>query len=371
MVQTLSSAKHARASAKPPRAAAKRAGASTKRSRPRHSLPPVVADLGWEAAGFDEASPFGLQGLAREPLTLIKPDCMNKLAVTLALKSTPDQIRDEKHVASILARHPEWFDEYSVVHLIEKSLWIQGQSDLVMTLTRNPSQIPDNPPPEIQEILTRAYQLHPQATIWYGVPLFSTETNAEGLPLPVGADAIRAEARRRIAAAQQHALRWGWAYRSAVNAVALPMLGYLGMRRAWTRVQASRLAVREFFRRARRNARRRARAEFQAQREYCRSGRTRVVTVGMAKDTPLLDRMAMRALESSLLMDELITHTTPGAAVAPLLMLKLLLIAPLSVVACDPFLFVELPDEPGKLRHLGHWYWQDQPDGSKKLHLHT
>ena len=47
-----------------------------------------------------------------------------------------------------------------------------------------------------------------------------------------------------------------------------------------------------------------------------------------------------------------------------------LFITPMTIIACDPFLFVELLDEPGKLRHLGHWYWQDVC-GRKKLHLHV
>jgi hypothetical protein len=62
-----------------------------------------------------------------------------------------------------------------------------------------------------------------------------------------------------------------------------------------------------------------------------------------------------------------------GMIAAPLAVAKFapLIFVPLTVVACDPFLFVELPDEPGKLRHLGHWYWQTQPEGGQKLHLHA
>jgi hypothetical protein len=48
-----------------------------------------------------------------------------------------------------------------------------------------------------------------------------------------------------------------------------------------------------------------------------------------------------------------------------------LFIAPMTLVACDPFLFVELPDEPNKLRFLGHWYWQGETRGKRKLHLHV
>jgi hypothetical protein len=43
----------------------------------------------------------------------------------------------------------------------------------------------------------------------------------------------------------------------------------------------------------------------------------------------------------------------------------------MTIVACDPFLFIELPDEPGKFRFLGHWYWQGPPKGKQKLHLHV
>jgi hypothetical protein len=47
------------------------------------------------------------------------------------------------------------------------------------------------------------------------------------------------------------------------------------------------------------------------------------------------------------------------------------IIVPLTIVSADPFLFIELPDEPGKLRHLGHWYWQGPVQGNRKLHLHA
>ena len=60
-------------------------------------------------------------------------------------------------------------------------------------------------------------------------------------------------------------------------------------------------------------------------------------------------------------------------AILPMMALQVvpLFLAPAAVIACDPFLFIELPDEPGKLRMLGHWYWQQQEDGSKKLHVHV
>lgn len=43
----------------------------------------------------------------------------------------------------------------------------------------------------------------------------------------------------------------------------------------------------------------------------------------------------------------------------------------MTILECDPFLFVELPHEPDRLRFLGHWYWQEQPRGKTKLHLHA
>ncbi|MEZ6124202.1 MAG: hypothetical protein R3C49_13650 [Planctomycetaceae bacterium] len=66
-------------------------------------------------------------------------------------------------------------DEYRIIHLIERSLWFDGRRDFVMQMTRNPSQIADNPPAEIRRALARAYTLHPDATVWYGVPLFGEE----------------------------------------------------------------------------------------------------------------------------------------------------------------------------------------------------
>ena len=60
--------------------------------RPR--LPPVVGDM-----GLDEVSPFGLQGLKRETLQVLRSDCIDRLAVALALRGTRQQIRDESFVA--------------------------------------------------------------------------------------------------------------------------------------------------------------------------------------------------------------------------------------------------------------------------------
>jgi hypothetical protein len=54
------------------------------------------------------------------------------------------------------------------------------------------------------------------------------------------------------------------------------------------------------------------------------------------------------------------SYAAVGLAILPMMALQVvpLFLAPAAVIACDPFLFIELPDEPGKLRMLGHWYWQ-------------
>ncbi len=337
------------------------------RADQRRNLPAVVGDM-----GLDEASPFGLQGLQRENLQILKADCIGRLAVALALGGTRKQIRDDQFVAKILERQPEWTEEYRIVHLIERSLWISGHSDLVMTLTRNPSQIPDNPPRQIRDTLTRAYQLHPESTIWYGVPLFGDETNAEGLPIPLTAAQLRQEAQRRIAAARQPALRWGWLYRSALSAAYVPGVCWRAGQRGCQRLQQAAHACHEHYRRARRDARRRTRAAVRAQMEYCHTGRSRTT---IPEHTTSLGWTAARTIEAIFFAQALMGYTAPvtGAAAVPLLLAKIvpLLIVPMTVVAADPFLFLELPDEPGKLRHLGHWYWQAQADGQQKLHVHA
>jgi hypothetical protein len=328
-----------------------------------------------EDVDLEDSSPFGLQGLARETLQILKPDCINRLAVTLALRATREQIRDKSYVNRVLSWHPDWLDEYQVVHLIERSLWIQGHSDLVMTMTRNPSQIPDNPPPKIMEALSRAYVLHPDATIWYGVPLFGTATNEDGLPIPVTASEVRAEADRRIEAAQQHALRWGWMYRAALTAMRVPsMCWHYGMA-VRHRIQAARQRVVDYWRRARHDARMRVRAMHMAQQEHCRYGCSQTII-------PEHRTMLGRSLETACIILELMAYQASlagsaspflGLLSAPLVIAKFapMLFIPLTVVSVDPFLFVELPEEPGKLRHLGHWYWQKQSRGRDKLHLHV
>lgn len=337
----------------------------------RQEMPALVADFGLD----DEASPFGLQGLKRELMQLLKPECISRLAATLALRGTPQQIRDPQFVQSILDRNESWVDEYRVVHLIEKSLWINGRSDLVMTLLKNPSQIPDNPPREIHQALSRANTLHPDATIWYGVPLFSEDVNEDGLPIPLTSSEVHAEAQRRIAAAQKQALRWRWLYRGVLGATQLPRrIGHafhtLGMR---FYVAGQRMS--EFYRRARLDAKKRAIAAMHAENERQRFGCS---FTHMPEHSTWLGRWAAFGVEFGYMFQSMLNYAAPVAGVAgmasvPLTIAKIipLFMVPMTVVAADPFLFVELPEEPGKLRHLGHWYWQSQTDGQQKLHLHA
>jgi hypothetical protein len=328
-----------------------------------------------DATAWDDGSPFGLQGLDRGTLQIIKPDCVSKLAITLALRATSEQIQDPEYVSRVLSWHPDWVDEYQVVHLIERSLWIQGHHDLVMTMTRNPSQIPDNPPEKITRALSRAYVLHPEATVWYGVPLFGMEKNDEGLPIPVTATEVRTEAQRRIEAARQHALNWGWLYRTALATTRVPtMCWHYGML-VRNRIQQAVGHVAEYWNRCRQDARQRARAIYMSEMERCRFGCSQTLI-------PEHRTWLGRSLETACVILELMAYqaaaagsTSPllGLVAAPLALAKFapILFIPLTIVSVDPFLFIELPDEPGKLRHLGHWYWQNQGNGRQKLHLHA
>ncbi|MFO0917175.1 MAG: hypothetical protein U0872_02540 [Planctomycetaceae bacterium] len=334
-------------------------------------------------AWLEEDSPFGLQGLSRETLSLLKPDAINSLAVALALKGTPEQIRDLEFVSRILVRNESWLQEYRVVHLIERSLWIDGHCDLVMTLTKNPSQIPDNPPRQVVEALMLANRLHPQSTIWYGVPLFGEQTDGDGLPIPLTATQVRVEAQRRITAAQEHALRWGWLYRTAWRAWRTPAAIWQSVVAACRQVRRRAVRCRDYVKQAQRDARCRARARILAHSEYCRLGRSETI---VPEHTTSLGRFTEQAAESLRLARELIANRLPDSeAMSPLLTggvpvalhsltlvgLAPMFITPMTIVACDPFLFVELPDEPNKLRHLGHWYWQAQLRGEQKLHVHV
>jgi hypothetical protein len=266
-------------------------------------------------------------------------------------------------------------DEYQVVHLVEKSLWIQGQSDLVMTMTRNPSQIPDNPPAKIKHALSRAYTLHPQANIWYGVPLFGDKTNDEGLPIPVTAAEVRTEARGRVEAAQEIALHWGWLYRTAMAIARVPLYCWHRLLLVRNRLQRMKQGMSEYWSQCRQDVRRRAKAVYMADLEMCRYGYT-------LTEVPDHRTWLGRVMEAAFVFWELTTfqmsdvgaeHPYLNAVATPIALYHFspLLFIPISLLSCDPFLFVELPEEPGKLRHLGHWYWQDQEKGQKKLHLHV
>ncbi len=322
----------------------------------------------------EENSPFGLQGLSRDTLQILKPGCIERLAVTLALRGTRQQIQDKDFVLRQLSFHPDWADEYQVVHLIEQSLWLQGRSDLVMTMTKNPAQIPDNPPPKVLRALSCAYMLHPQATIWYGVPLFSDEKNEDGLPIPVTAAEVRMEAARRIAAAQRNALRWGWLYRAAVSIACLPARSWSFARRVCGGFLLAGQRMVGYWKKARRDVRERTRAAIIAELERCRFGCSQTVIPENSTWLGHGIEAASVVLELLEYQVRIIGYVAPflSSSITPIAIAAFIpkLIIPLTIIAADPFLFVELPEEPGKLRHIGHWYWQNQPEGEQKLHLH-
>ena len=88
---------------------------------------PLVADM-----GIEDNSPFGLQGLRRETMTLLKASAVKPFAASLALSGPRQQIKAPVVAEKLLARNPNWVDEYRVIHLIERSLWFEGRHDFVM-----------------------------------------------------------------------------------------------------------------------------------------------------------------------------------------------------------------------------------------------
>jgi len=340
---------------------------------------PLVAEM-----SFEDASPFGVQGLERDLLSILQPDAVKPFAVAMSLAGTKKDMQDPSFANRILSRHPHWVKEYRVVHLIEKSLWFDGRCDFVMEMMRNPSQIPDNPPREIRDALATAYTLHPDATVWYGVPVFGDERNSQGLPVPLTADQVRREASRRMASAIRHARRMGWFYRSLARARRMPQSIRQSIRRCCHCVQGVWQRLVSEYQQARKDSKRRRRAAAIAQFEYVRTGRKTTI---IPEHTTRLGKLASIAATSlgqigtnldnaSMKTEEFIENhrfAAAGAAVLPFMALQVvpLFLAPAAVVACDPFLFIELPDEPGKLRMIGHWYWQPNADGNDKLHVHV
>ena len=337
--------------------------------------PPLAAEM-----DIEDSSTFGLQGLQRESLTVLQANAVKPFAASLALSQSHAQIKDRAGLDAQLAKHPGWVDEYRIVHLIEKSLWFDGRSDFVMQMMRNPSRIPDNPPAEIRSALGRAYACHPDATVWYGVPLFGEETNAEGLPIPLTAAQVREEAEQRLTAAQNHALRMGWYYRLLRRIRRLPQSVRQRIRRDWQRTKAGWHRLASDYRQAKKDAQRRSRAATRAKLEYARTGKVTTVipehSTRIGKLASSLAQMESKLDQTALLTADFIENqrfAAAGLAVLPVMALQVapLFLAPAAVVACDPFLFIELPDEPGKLRMIGHWYWQPQPNGRENLHVHV
>jgi hypothetical protein len=339
---------------------------------PNHEIPPLVA-------GFDleDASPYGLQGLSRGKLSVLKPDCVTSLAITLALQGSRKQIRDPGFVAEVLKQNPGWQQEFQIVHLIEKSLWIQGRSDLVMSMLKNPSFIPDNPPDTVTQTLINAYFKHSHATVWYGVPLFGEEKTPSGLPIPLSAQEVKSEAERRIKIAQQHALRWGWLYQSLAAGAAIPALILQGFVNTGTSISNKYTGLKQWIVRLRKNARRKQRRKLLNQFQYCRYGTENFINP--YQDMSDTDKFVLDAIEATSiaamnaagLTGQLTLYTAPlGATGWGVYFTYISLYIPLTMIPIDPFLFIELKDEPGKLRHLAHWYWQEHANGKRTLHLH-
>ena len=352
--------------------------ASAKAKQTARDLP-LVADM-----GIEDNSPFGLQGLGRETLTLLKASAVKPLAASLALSGSRQQINDPAVAEKLLTRNTHWVDEYRVIHLIERSLWFEGRCDFVMQMMRNPSQIPDNPPAEIRAALARAYTLHPEATVWYGVPLFGDEKNANGLPVPLTAIQVQEEAKRRLEAARKHALRMGWFYRSLFKVKQIPHNLRQWSHRKWMAAKGAWHRLTLEYKQARKDAQQRRRAAAYAQFEYVRTGKSTTVIPEHSTRLGKMAAMAARSLvrledgldRSALMTEQFLEnhqYTAAGLAVLPAMALQVLplFLAPTAVIACDPFLFIELPDEPGKLRMIGHWYWQPQADGRETLHVHV
>lgn len=345
----------------------------SRRVAPRKPVAPRVT-VDW----LDDASSFGLQAFLKQSMTILKADAIHSLAVALALRGTRKQIRDDAFVQHVISRTPGLVEEYRVVHLIEKSLWIQGQSDLVMTLTKNPSQIPDNPPAQVMDAVTKAYGQHPDATVWFGVPLFSDCVNAEGLPIPVTAAEVQAEALSRIRSAQQQALKWGWLYKMVAGLASIPLMTHAMWMAALGFVQSEWARFKTQWKTARRDAKRRTRAIMKAEMEQCRYGCS---FTKIPQHSTKLGQSIETGTETLLTIDGLIRSyaptlmagIAPGGLIMPAMFIaKLLplLTTPAVIITADPFLFIELPEEPGKLRHLAHWYWQGETYGQQKLHLH-
>lgn len=336
---------------------------------------PLVAEL-----GFEDSSPFGLQGLERDTLTVLKPDSIKQLAAALALSQSRQELNDSQVAETLLDRNPQWSDEFRVVHLIESSLWFERQKDFVMQMLRNPSQIPDNPPAAIRRALAKAYAMHPEATVWYGVPVFGDKNNADGLPIPLTAPQVREEASRRLAAAETHARRMGWFYRLLQRIQYLPRSGRRMVRRGWVAMKGCWQRFVADYRTARKDAKRRNRAMARRQLEYTRCGKSTTFvpehSTSLGRSAALVSDAGQRVGSKLAMLEDLAEnhqYATAGAATLPLAALSILplFLKPAAVIACDPFLFIELPDEPGKLRMIGHWYWQPQPNGQDTLHVHV
>ena len=291
----------------------------------------------------DDESNFGAFGRLRQTIAVLKPDAITMLAAYWATGGRT-ALNGNDIFGKAKTEHPGWFDTLNVIEAFDRSLMLPA-TRLVMSMVRDPHQIPDSPPPAAMQRFLQGIQQHPDATIWYAEPVFALNPTPDSLPVPVSDEAFLRESGDRVLQAQRFKNAFGWFYRGHAKAgqLLLRLEKYFHdrkLQRERLRAEAARESAEakmQSLTTGRIVGRRSANQELAEIREL----EARYEQV--AREFPELELMGYRAL-------------TPVR---------------MQMFRFDPLLFLELPGEQKLLRLVAHWFWQTQGAGQpRKLHLH-
>ena len=289
-----------------------------------------------------DACPFQPYAKLGRNVHALKPSGIEAMADWWAATDLPTP---NDAFAAALQAHPQWFDSYTLISAFDRSLMLPGHQNLVMHLVEDPTQIPDRPPTSIIERLLVAERMYPTAKIYYAEPVFAVSSDPSKLPVPMTENAFLCEAGQRILKAQALAKRWAWYYWAVRCAKALD-----SKYDAWCK--SHEIA--------------RIKAEMEGIERLTKdvSEITARHGEGMGRTITPPEMMRLMEFERRLLVRRLKSST-------PDTVLSLSMEAQLDIIMrrIDPLLLLELPEEPGKLRLIGHWFWH-KTNGKECLHLH-
>lgn len=155
-----------------------------------------------------EVRPFEVFGRWGAPVTVARPGTMSELAGWIATEGRGYRSQSEAWQRCQRAL-PHCFTEYTLITLRRPSLFLPA-GDVVFQVTKNPVQIPEDPPTGVLLRHFEAMDAFPEATFYFLQPVFDDELG--GL---YSADELRRDGQYDQDYAFFLSRLYGWAFRSA------------------------------------------------------------------------------------------------------------------------------------------------------------